>query len=421
MSRFVQRLGVLLSVLAASASVIAAGPPAVAPQTGPVRGLWVQRTALTSPESIAAMVQAAAAGGFNTLLVQVRGRGEAFYRSAIEPRSADLDRQPIDFDPLATVIKLARPAGLAVHAWVNVNLVASGTTLPRSRGHVVAQHPDWLMVPKALSATLRKAGAWSPAYLGTLARWTRSQTDQVEGLYLSPVTASARAYSTSVVAELASKYELDGVHLDYIRYPSAEFDFSEGALTAFRDAVSGAETRAERERLDRAAVANAAAWAEARPAAWSAFHRGRLTSLTAAIQTAVRASRPGLVLSAAVVGAAAEARESRYQDWLSWAKAGHIDVACPMLYSQNADQFATITADIRSALGTTPFWAGIGAWRLPLDGTIERVRLARRANADGVLLFSYGQLADAAAASPATLSALRPVLLEAANGSGTPR
>jgi uncharacterized lipoprotein YddW (UPF0748 family) len=421
MSRFVQRVGVVLSVLAASASVIAAGSRAVAPPTGSVRGLWVQRTALTSPESIAAMVHAAAAGGFNTLLVQVRGRGEAFYRSAVEPRSTDLDRQPIDFDPLATVIRLARPAGLSVHAWVNVNLVASGTTLPRSRDHVVAQHPDWLMVPKTLSATLRKAGAWSPAYLGALARWTRSQTDQVEGLYVSPVTASARAYTTSVVGELASKYELDGIHLDYIRYPSAEFDFSDAAMTAFRNAASGAEPRAERERLDRAAVANPAAWAEARPGAWAAFHRDRLTLLAVAIQSAVRAARPGIVLSAAVVGASAEARESRYQDWLSWAKAGHIDVVCPMLYSQNADQFATVTADIRSALGTTPFWAGIGAYRLPVDGTIERVRLARRANADGVLLFSYGQLADAAAASPATLSALRPVLLEAANGSGTPR
>ncbi len=419
MSRCI-RLGLVLSVLATSASVTAAASRASAPPTGAVRGLWVQRTSLTSPESIAAMVQAAAAGGFNTLLVQVRGRGEAFYRSAIEPRSSDLDRQPIDFDPLATVIKLARPAGLSVHAWVNVNLVASGTNLPRSRDHVVAQHPDWLMVPKALSATLRKTGAASPAYLGTLARWTRGQTDQVEGLYLSPVTATARAYTTSVVAELASKYELDGIHLDYIRYPSAEFDFSDAALTAFRDSVAAVETHAERERLDRASVTNPVAWAEARPVAWSAFHRDRLTSLAASIQSAVRTARPGIVLSAAVIGLSAEARESRYQDWMTWAKAGHIDVACPMLYSLNIEQFATVTSDIRAALGTTPFWAGIGAYRLPVDGTIERVRLARRANADGVLLFSYGQLADAAATSPATLSALRPVLLEAI-GSGTPR
>jgi uncharacterized lipoprotein YddW (UPF0748 family) len=143
--------------------------------------------------------------------------------------------------------------------------------------------------------------------------------------------------------------------------------------------------------------------------------------LTAGIQVAVSAARPGLILSAAVIGVSAEARDSRYQDWLTWTKAGHIDVACPMLYSLSAEQFAAVTTEIRTSLGTTPFWAGIGAYRQPVDATIERVRLARRANADGVLLFSYGQLADVAPASPATLSALRPVLLESANGSGTPR
>ena len=419
MSRFVRRFPVLLTALAASASaLVAAQRPASAP-AGSVRGLWVQRTALTSPESIATMVQAASAGGFNTLLVQVRGRGEAFYRSAIEPRSSDLDRQPLDFDPLAAVIKLARQAGLSVHAWENINLVASGTNLPRSRDHVVAQHPDWLMVPRTLSAAMKKTGAWSPAYLGALARWTRSESDQVEGLYLSPVTVAARAYTTSVVTELASKYELDGIHLDYIRYPSAEFDFSPAALASFREAVGASESRADRERLDRAAMANPLAWADARPAAWAAFHRDRLTSLAAGIQSAVRAARPGIVISAAVVGLSAEARDSRYQDWLTWAKSGQIDVACPMLYALSAEQFATVTADIRASLGHIPFWAGIGAYRLPVDGTIERVRLARRANADGVLLFSYGQLAEAA--SPATLSALRPVLLESANGSGIPR
>src|SRR5688500_12917070 len=38
------------------------------------RALWVLRTSLTSPASIASLVEAARQHGFNTLLVQVRGR-----------------------------------------------------------------------------------------------------------------------------------------------------------------------------------------------------------------------------------------------------------------------------------------------------------------------------------------------------------
>ena len=373
---------------------------------------------MTSPASIAAVVQSALDGGFNTLLVQVRGRGEAFYRSAIEPRATDLDRQAADFDPLQTMITQARQAGLAVHAWVNVNLVASGTTLPRSREHVANLHPDWLMVPKALAPALSKTGVWSPAYLGTLARWTRTSSDQVEGMYVSPVTAASRAYTTSVLAELAARYALDGIHLDYIRYPGAAFDFSPTSVSAFRESVAGSLSRSERERLDRSALADPTAWPDAWPAEWAAFHRERLNLLVASISKAVHEARPALVLSAAVVGVAAEAREQRYQDWMAWAKAGRIDVACPMLYALSVEQFTAVTAEIHASIGSVPYWAGIGAYRLPIDATIERVRLARRANAAGVLLFSYGQLAEAGPPAAATLSALRPVLLESTNGSG---
>jgi uncharacterized lipoprotein YddW (UPF0748 family) len=242
----------------------------------------------------------------------------------------------------------------------------------------------------------------------------------VEGLYLSPVSAAARAYTTSVIAELVARYDVDGVHLDYIRYPAPEFDYSAAAVAAFRESVAAAVPRAEAERLDRAAAANPAAWPSARPAEWAAFHRGRLTVLVESIQGAARAARPGVIVSAAVVGLASEARDLRHQDWVAWAKAGYLDAACPMLYALSGDQFAAATAEIQASLGPAPYWAGIGAYRLPVDATIERVRMARRANAAGVLLFSYGQLADTAT-TPAVLAALKPVLLEDAHSPGRPR
>ena len=86
--------------------------------------------------------------GFNTLLVQVRGRGDAYYTTPLEPRSTDLARQPASFDPLATVLTEARERGLRVHAWVALNLVSSAVELPASPEHLVYRHPEWLMVPR---------------------------------------------------------------------------------------------------------------------------------------------------------------------------------------------------------------------------------------------------------------------------------
>ncbi|MBI4482776.1 MAG: family 10 glycosylhydrolase, partial [Acidobacteria bacterium] len=90
-----------------------------------IRALWVVRTTLQSPDSIQEMVERAARNGFNTLIVQVRGRGDAFYRSRWEPRSDLLKDQPAEFDPLAHVLKLARSRGLQVHAWLNTHLLAN--------------------------------------------------------------------------------------------------------------------------------------------------------------------------------------------------------------------------------------------------------------------------------------------------------
>src|SRR5262249_32094640 len=96
-----------------------------------MRGLWVVRTALMSPASVDRVVDEAQRAGFNALFVQVRGRGDAFYRSDLVPRSELLAPQPAGFDPFARLVERARERGLKVHAWLNVLLCAGlGRPLP---------------------------------------------------------------------------------------------------------------------------------------------------------------------------------------------------------------------------------------------------------------------------------------------------
>ena len=61
---------------------------------GRSEGALVVRNTLTSPEKIRAMVEKAG-DSFNTLIVQVRGRGDAYYRSRQEPRALELKDQPL--------------------------------------------------------------------------------------------------------------------------------------------------------------------------------------------------------------------------------------------------------------------------------------------------------------------------------------
>jgi uncharacterized lipoprotein YddW (UPF0748 family) len=108
--RALHRWSVVLALMAgASLGAAAAARPGSqgAVAGGEVRGLWVVRDSLASRAAIESVVQRAVANGFNTLFVQVRGRGDAYYTSGIEPRGYGLDALPAAFDPLSTILDLA--------------------------------------------------------------------------------------------------------------------------------------------------------------------------------------------------------------------------------------------------------------------------------------------------------------------------
>jgi uncharacterized lipoprotein YddW (UPF0748 family) len=376
-------------------ATILVAPLGAAPQkttAQEVRALWVARTSLTSPAAVAAMVKSAQSGHFNTLLVQVRGRGDAYFNGGPEPRAAALATQPDSFDPLAATLQLAHAQGIRVHAWINVALVSSAAELPASRAHMVYRHPEWLMVPRALARDMVLLDARSQLYLDKLMRWTRAQRADVEGLYLSPVPEEAADATVSVVADLVARYPVDGVHLDYVRYPNDEFDYSRGALEAFRaDVLNGLDTPAQRQR-ERAIGSDLVAWTEAFPDRWREFRCERLTGLVARIRESVKARRPGVIYSAAVAPDAKEASSRRLQDWGAWLQQELLDVVCPMAYATDSALFTAQVAHAREMAGARPVWAGIAAYRLTSSETVESIRIARRLGATGVILFSYDSL-----------------------------
>jgi uncharacterized lipoprotein YddW (UPF0748 family) len=365
-----------------------------------IRALWVLRTSLVSPESITALVKSAREHGFNTLLVQVRGRGDAYFVDGVEPRAADLRRQPATFDPLATVLSAAAGAGLSVHAWVNVNLVSSAADLPAARDHIVHRHPDWLMVPREIAQDLARVTPASPAYLGRLARWTRAQPDGVEGLYASPAMPAAAAHTEAVVRDLARRYALDGVHFDYARYPGPRFDYSRWTIAQFRTAVRPLIGAALRRQLDVQERVDLFAYPDALPEQWKAFRIERMTALMSRLRNAVKSVRPEALVTVAVAPDLEEAYTDRLQDWRTWLRNGTVDAVCPMAYTPEPARFAEQIAAAGQVAGARVVWAGIGAYRLTAWQTVQNIQTARRLGAAGVVLFSYDSLTDPKQASP---------------------
>jgi uncharacterized lipoprotein YddW (UPF0748 family) len=363
----------------------------VAAQSPEVRALWVQRASLASPGHVIAAVDRAKSGRFNTLIVQVRGRGDAYYISRHEPRPALLATQPASFDPLELMVERAHRAGLKVHAWVNVNLISDAEP-PPARKHIVYLHPEWLMVPRPLAEYLGRMNPRAPQYLRTLSEYARARSDRVEGIFLSPIHQGAVEHVTKVIADIVSRYDVDGLHLDYIRFPNDEFDYSAEALDEFRAEITSRITGAERREYASRARGRPLFYTEMFPQGWQEFRRARLTALLTKIRATVKARRPQAMLTAAVFPDANDAANRRFQNWAGWLASGLLDAICPMAYTTDPAVFRTQIANAEHLAGRHSVWAGIGAFQLPPAATVENIRAARQLGAEGIVLFSYDNL-----------------------------
>ncbi len=386
---------------------VAAGPLpplTLPPETGNVRALWVVRTALSHPDSARAVVHRARDAGFNTLLVQVRGRGDAYYDSRWEPWPDPLGGAPRSWDPLAVVLDEAHRVGLRVHAWVNVHLVASAALPPRDPGHLARSRPELLAVPRSLALELFHTDPRDPRYLDALLRYTAANGDRVEGLYTSPAHPRVQDHLHFVLADLVGRYPVDGVHLDYVRYPSPDFDYSRGALEAFRDWVRGGgwdaspegRTAATADGLTSGRVEGAEhlwgrdplAYTATFPTLWDTFRREQVTLTVERLYRTVKATRPGTVVSTAVFANADDAWRSRYQDWEGWLRTGIVDVVAPMAYTPNGGDFER---QISRAASHDPrrVWAGLGIYQDSFSGAVGKGRSALGMGVGGIALFSY--------------------------------
>jgi len=395
------------SVVGSAATPEADGEPVPVPVPGPVsvvepvrrfdeiRGLWIVRSAMTREEQVRTMVQRAAEAGFNTLLVQIRGRGDAFYASDLEPRAESVPGDA-SFDPLAMTIDEAHRRGIAVHAWVNTHLVWGPTAPPRSRDHIVNAHPEWLAVPRSLGRELHDQDPRGDGFTGRLLAHARANAGTVEGVYTSPSDPAVKEHVKSIWMDLASRYDLDGIHFDYIRYPSGDFDYSAGALRRFRHWVTprvGPERAGE---LIAASREDPYAMVDALPDLWSDFRRENITDLVRRIYHGVKEVRPQLVVSAAVFANQADAFTNRFQAWPSWLEEGILDVAVPMAYTTDQARFSGfIRAGRASAKTSHRLWAGVGAYLNSVDGTLEQIDRARTEGAGGIVVFSYDWAASA--------------------------
>jgi len=205
--------------------------------------------------------------------------------------------------------------------------------------------------------------------------------------HLNLAHPDAREYVVRHISA-ALKYDIDGIHLDYIRFPVHQrFSYDAATCQAFKDEYGYSPLEVKND-------IGSMIWCE-----WIKWNARQVTTLVRQIKHVIERSGKDIPLSAAVFPSHEAARIMIGQEWNRWAAMGIIDILCPMLYTNNLQLFRKYVKEaVAIADGNCLVYPGIAAksshnTNTPA-GVAEQVKIAREQGADGVTFFSGYSLGD---------------------------
>lgn len=362
------RIAVRALLLVMAGLLSGCGRPAPPPVRDPAttRGLWITRWDFRTAGDVDHCLDEAARLSFTDVFFQVRGQADALFRSALEPWAEELLRDEAPglradpgFDPLAQAIRRARRRGLRLHAWVNVYPLWRGTEPPAAPAHPLHRHPSWRLHDEN----------------------GRPQPLNDHYVVANPADPAVQAHLVAVLRDLCARYEIDGLHLDYVRFVSDRLDA---------------------QRLWPGDTASLARWREAggqgdplRPDGREAYRgwlRDEITGLVARAAAECRQARPGLEISAAVFRRPELARDGFLQDAALWLQQGLVDRLLPMIYTRDLEAFQADLAAWRAAAPPHRLTPGLGVFLQDPDELSPQ--LAASLGNAGWALFAYSALCE---------------------------
>lgn len=349
-----------------------------------VRALWVDafRDGAKTPAQIDQLIQDALKANINTLIVQVRRRGDAYYNNSIEPRTED-PILPGGFDSLQYLIDKAHANQLEVHAWLNTLVAWNSSTPPKDPNHVWNLHGpqttgknNWISYYRTYQKNRR--------------RWS---TNLTPSYYLDPGHPEVVDYTTNVYLHVVKNYNIDGIHLDYSRYAGAGWGYNPVSVARYnaRYKTTGMPSPDDPE--------------------WSQWRREQTAGLVRKIYLKAIAIKPYLKVSSAVItwgdGPVADSgwEKSRayadvYQDWQGWLKEGIIDMVIPMNYFNEWDTTQQTWYNKwieweKDHQHGRQIVIGPGIFSGYIEQSLEQIRRAQAPSAlgnyaAGICLFAYG-------------------------------
>lgn len=339
-----------------------------------IRAMWLDRGSIVragSEQGLARIFDQLAAAGINTVFFETVNAGYPIYPSTVAPQQNPLIQ---GWDPLASAVKLAKARDMELHAWVWV--FAAGNQRHNTIVNLPVNYPGPLIATNPEWASYDNRGNMFPPGQGKP--------------FLDPANPEVRSYLLRLFAEIVSRYQVDGLQLDYIRYPFQDpgaertYGYGKAARQKFQQltGVDPVQISPRQPNL----------WQK-----WTEFRTQQVDSFVAEVAQHLRRKHPQIILSAAVFPLAEHERIQKLQQhWEVWATRGDVDIIVPMTYALDTYRFQRLAQPWISSnkLGSTLLLPGIRLLDLPVSTAVDQIQLARDLPVSGYSLFAVENLSD---------------------------
>ena len=333
----------------ASVQLLQAWCSAQKPQKDEWRGFWCHDATGVRGMTWDEAVRILAENGFTAVVPNMLWGGTAYYKSKVLPISADVNEKG---DQIALCVSACKKYNLECHVWkVNWNMSLRAT--------------------KEFMARMKTEGRIQVSFNG-------GQYDS----WLCPSHPDNQKLEIDSMVEVASNYDVDGLHFDYIRYPGREHCFCQGCRSRFEKLLGKkignwpAEVRSDADILKK----------------WNRFRQDNITEVVKAVSETARKLKPSIKISAAVFRNYLVDRIKVGQDWKLWCEKGYLDFVCPMDYTTNNLQFENMVKQQLQWSAGKPCYPGIGlsTWQsADVVKLIQQIQITRRLKTSGFMIFNY--------------------------------
>jgi uncharacterized lipoprotein YddW (UPF0748 family) len=318
-----------------------------------IRGIWVRQGVGLYPGNWDKTCRLLREAGITDVFPNFLSAGSAHYTSDILARSETYE---LFGDQLQACLQAARTHGLRVHVWMICwNLQGAS--------------PDRV-------ADLARAGRLQMSDAGKALPW------------LCPSNPDNLRLEKDIVRELLRKYRIDGLHMDYIRYPDSHACFCDGCRRRFEASRGKPATRWPED------VRQGPARQE-----FNQWRAAQITRLVQDLSVVMQVGAPDAKLSAAVFGRHASGLNSVAQDWKTWLEKGFVHFTCPMNYTEDLDRFNVYLTEQRGmGLSGDRIVPGIGITanesRLDAFQVIDQIQAVRSKGFGGFMLFEMNHTTE---------------------------